>query len=221
MLTLQLDDTRENLLRRLKAMCPDWEDLNATVRKLVGPANKREVWEEQTVALAICATQFDRPGARILEIGANRGMSACVMKLAAPAANVTTLEPHQKRRRAVRANITRIGVHVRAETSVAFLDVDDHLYDMIFVDGDHTHIRDDLPWYNRLVVGGLFLHHDFSPLGSSRECPPVFTALTEFSRVLDHAPEVLVRDLTGTGLAGWYRRAGEEWDDSLPYLSQD
>ena len=115
----------------------------------------------------------------------------------------------------VRTNLARTGVHVRAEQSVAFLDVNVHTYDMIFVDGNHDLVRLDLPWYNRLVTGGLFLHHDFSPLGSSRECPPVFEALTEFTRVLDHAPEVLVRDLTGMGLAGWYRQDGEVWDDSL------
>ena len=212
MLTLQLDDTRENLLQRLKEMYPDWSDLNAIVRQHVGPANKREVWEEQCVVLAMCASQYNRVGARILEIGANRGMSACVMQLAAPQADVTTLEPHRKRRDIVRTNIAGIGVHVRPETSTAFLDVDDCTYDMIFVDGDHDHVRADLPWYNRLAIGGLFLHHDFSPDGSSRPTQPLFEALTEFWRVLDHAPEVLVRDLTGTGIAGWYRQAGEVWD---------
>ena len=212
MIKLHLDGTHSELLAILTDQFPGWVDLNAHVRELVGPANKKEIWEEQAAVLAICAAQFDREDALILEIGANRGMSAAVMQLAAPRARVTTLEPDPLRRQATRINIRELGVAVRPETSVAYLSVDDRTYDMIFVDGDHKHIRLDLPWYNRLADGGLFIHHDFSPPGSSRPCPPVFEALTEFSSVFNHEPEVLVRDQTGTGIAGWYRREGETWN---------
>jgi len=214
MIELHLDGPRPTLLEQLVARFPTWPALIAEVRQHVGPANKKEVWEEQAVAIAILAKQFNRRTALILELGANRGLTAAIMKLAAPRATVTTLEPHQLRRKITRANIRSLGVSVRPEQSVAYLDVDDRRYDLIFDDGDHKNIRLDLPWYNRLRVGGLFLHHDFSPAGSSRECPPVFDTLTEFSRVLNHEPEVLVRDETGTGLAGWYRREGEVWDDA-------
>lgn len=210
MIPLQLTDTRPNLRAAMVAMYPTWPALLDCVRKYTSPHHK-EVWEEQAMAIALLAAQYDRPGARILEWGTNRGFTAAVLKLAAVQAEVTTLEPEPSLRKPARKRLAPLDVVVRAETSVAYLDIDDGHYDLIFVDGDHKNIRLDLPWYNRLVEGGLFLHHDFSPAGSSRPCPPVFDGLTEFSRVLDHEPDVLVRDETGTGLAGWYRREGEAW----------
>jgi len=208
---LILQDNRQALRAKLRAEYPAWTKLIATVREHV-PRHHKEVWDEQAIAIALLASQYNRAGARLLEWGANRGFTATVLRLAAPKAEVTTLEPNQVLRRAVRTYLASLNIHVRPETSVAFLEADAREYDLIFVDGDHKNIRLDLPWYNRLHVDGLFLHHDFSPEGSSRPCPPVFEGLTEFSRVLDHEPDVLVRDPTGTGLAGWYRREGESWD---------
>lgn len=208
---LILTDGRQALRAKLRAEYPAWVKLAVTVREYV-PRHHKEVWEEQAIAIALLASQYNRAGARILEWGTNRGYTAAVLKLAAPLAEVTTLEPAQTLRRDARARLRPLGIYIRPETSVAFLEADDRSYDLIFVDGDHKNIRLDLPWFGRLRVGGLFLHHDFSPLGSSRPCPPVFEALTEFSHVLNHEPEVLVRDPTGTGLVGFYRREGEIWD---------
>lgn len=207
---LLLTDNRQALRAQLQETYPAWTKIIARVREHV-PIHNKEVWEEQAIAIALLASQYNRRGARLLEWGTNRGFTATVLRLAAPWAEVTTLEPHQALRRAARTHLTSLDIRVRPETSIAFLEVDNREYDLIFVDGDHKNIRLDLPWYNRLTTGGLFLHHDFSPEGSSRACPPVFEALTEFSRVLAHEPEVLVRDETGTGLAGWYRREGEVW----------
>jgi predicted O-methyltransferase YrrM len=211
MRSLHLQDNRQVLRTALKREYPGWAKLIAKVRKHVPPHNK-EVWEEQALTIALLASQYNRSGARLLEWGTNRGFTASVLRFAAPKAEVTTLEPVRVLRRAVRTYLTSLDIHVRPETSVAYLEADDRTYDMIFVDGDHKNIRLDLPWYNRLQTDGLFLHHDFSPLGSSRPCPPVYEGLTEFSRVLDHEPDVLVRDETGTGIAGWYRREGETWN---------
>lgn len=207
---LILQDNRQALRAKLRAEYPAWTKLIAAVREHV-PRHHKEVWEEQAISIALLAAQYNRAGARLLEWGTNRGYTAAVLKLAAPLAEVTTLEPVKTLRRAARTHLQPLGIYIRSETSVAYLDVDDRSYDLIFVDGDHKNIVLDLPWYNRLHTDGLFLHHDFSPAESSRPCPPVFAGLTEFSRVLNHEPDVLVRDETGTGLVGFYRRAGEQW----------
>lgn len=210
MKNIHLTDTRPNLRAALLREYPAWPALLARLRRDV-PAHHKEVWEEQAMAIALLAAQYDRPDARILEWGTNRGFTAAVLRLAAPQASVLSLEPNQSLRHAARARLEPLAITVGPWTSVAYLELSDHLYDLIFVDGDHKNIVLDLPWYNRLRTDGLFLHHDFSPAGSSRACPPVFEGLTEFSRVLEHEPDVLLRDPTHTGLAGWYRREGETW----------
>ena len=210
MRSLHLTDNRKALRATLKREYPDWATLIAEVRKHV-PRHNKEVWEEQAITIALLASQYNRRGARLLEWGTNRGFTASILRFAAPKAEVTTLEPMRAVRRIVRAYLPSLDIHVRPETSVAYLEADDRMYDMIFVDGDHKRIRRDLPWYNRLHTDGLFLHHDFSPAGSSLPCPPVYRALNEFAARLDHPADVLVVDNTGTGIAGWYRREGEIW----------
>ena len=214
MIELRITGTREELLGTLVAAFPAWTNVERRVRTLVGPPHKKEVWVEQAAAIAMLAAQCNRAGANVLEIGANRGFTAGIMKIAAPHARVTTLEPDKLRRRSARQNIGRISVSVRPETSTAYLELtadSDVRYDLIFVDGDHKHIRADLPWWNRLAVGGLFLHHDYSPPESSRPCPPVWEALNEFAAKMGREPDVLVVDDSGTGLWGMYRREGEAW----------
>lgn len=210
MRSLHLTDNRRALRDTLKREYPGWDKLIAEVRQHVEPHHK-EVWEEQALTIALLASQYNRRGAHLLEWGTNRGFTASVLRFAAPEAEVTTLEPNRSLRRAARTRLAHLDIHIRPETSLAYLGADDRTYDMIFVDGDHKHIRRDLPWYNRLHTDGLFLHHDFSPAGSSLPCPPVYRALNEFAEHLDHPADVLVVDNTGTGIAGWYRREGEIW----------
>ena len=233
MISLHLKATRPELLAQLTRQYLSWPALHAKVRQRVAP-NKKEVWEEQALAIAILAAQYNRPGCRILELGANRGYTACVMALAAPLAHVTTLEPNAVHRRIARTNVAPIAtvgprahlgalnVSVRPESSVAFLGVDSGTYDMIFVDGDHKNIRLDLPWFNRLNPDGLFLHHDYAGPESSRPCPPVYDALNYFAglrklpcgvKAAMHDFDVLVSDETGTAIAGFYRHEGEVWND--------
>jgi len=186
-------------------------------QKLIGAARPdKEVWEEQAAALFVLAHQYDKPTAAILELGAYHGYSAAVMKLAAPEALVTTLEPDPTNRKITRANVVDLGVVVQPYQSTAYLELTNGTrakkYDMIFVDGDHKNIRLDLPYFNRLKVGGLFLHHDYSPLESARPCPPVYEALNEFAARLNREPDVLVVDDSGVGLWGMYRRSGETWE---------
>ncbi len=222
MIALHLKATRPELLANLTRQYPRWPELHAAVRSHV-PPNKKEVWEEQALTIALLAAQYNRPECRILELGTNRGYTACVMALAAPLATVITLEPHPGHRRLARVNLDGLGVTVRPESSVAFLGVNSWTYDMIFVDGDHKNIRLDLPWFNRLNSSGLFLHHDYAGPESSRPCPPVYDMLNAFAgraalprgvEAAMHDFDVLVSDDTGTAIAGFYRREGEVWNDA-------
>ena len=89
---------------------------------------------------------------------------------------------------------------------------DENKYDFVFVDGDHKRIREDLPWWNRLNVDGLFFHHDFSPNGSTRACPPVYRNLLAFRDWLGREFDVLIVDDEKVGMAGFYRRADDpDW----------
>lgn len=220
MLELKISGTRAQLFDEVCAKSvPIYkaEDVIKEAQRLIGAARPdKEVWDEQAAAIAVLARQYDKPTANILELGAYHGYSAAILKLAAPSALVTTLEPDPTNRQTTRANIVDLGVVVRPEQSTAYLALTENgrgkKYDLIFVDGDHKRIRDDLPWFNRLKIGGLFLHHDYSPLESARPCPPVYEALNEFAAKLGREPDVLVVDDTGVGLAGWYRRPGETWE---------
>ncbi len=215
---LQLRAERAKLLKQIVELYPEWKRIDNEARRLVGPRSKREVWLEQGAAIAYLASQYDRPDADILEIGACQGYSAALMKLAAPQATVTTLEPHGDRRRRVRAAVGSLGVTVRAERSTIFLRYcveEGQKYDLIFVDGDHAKVRDDLPYWNLLRPDGLFLHHDYSPPGSKRECRPVWEAINTFASELGHPIDVLVQDDSGVGLAGFYRHdIREVWPPS-------
>jgi predicted O-methyltransferase YrrM len=86
--------------------------------------------------------------------------------------------------------------------------------DMVFVDGDHKRVSDDLPWYNKLVVGGLMIHHDYCPAAplctGPRPCRWVYDAVNDFSRKM-HAPDVLMVDHNREGMVGHYRREEEVW----------
>src|SRR3990167_8084341 len=144
MYELRLTGTRSDLLDALMERYPSWHEIERQARECVGPANKKEVWPEQAVAIAVVAAQYNRPAARILEIGANRGYTAAVMHFAAPQAKVHTLEPDPTRRHAARENVRPLGIAVRPETSGAWLELcvrDGIRYDLIFVDGrseEHT-----------------------------------------------------------------------------------
>lgn len=216
MLELRITGTREELRDRMAELYSDAERIVAEARVVAGPATKNEVWLEQGMALAYLASQYDARTAAFLELGAYHGFSAAILCDAASNALVTTLEPDPTNRHITRVNLANLHAVVRPEQSTAYLELTENggrkKYDLIFVDGDHKHIRDDLPWWNRLKIGGLFLHHDYSPLESARPCPPVFEALNEFAAKMGREPDVLVVDDAGVGLWGMYRRSGETWN---------
>ena len=80
---------------------------------------------------------------------------------------------------------------------------------MIFVDGDHNRIARDLPWFNRLQVGGLLLCHDYSPEWEWIPSPVVYAELNGMADRLGRAFDVRLVDNGKVGMVGFYRRLGE------------
>jgi predicted O-methyltransferase YrrM len=179
------------------------------VAREAAPGPKGSILDCQ--AAALCALAREYPTGRFLEIGTLRGFSAAVLAQAAPKATIITLNPSPIEAVVARRNLSsfpNVSVICRLSWDHMALDVGD--YDLIFVDGDHNAIARDLPWFNRLRVGGLMLFHDYTPLGSPSASPIVYAALNEMSARL-HGFDVLVVDDQGIGLAGVYRREGETW----------
>jgi hypothetical protein len=84
------------------------------------------------------------------------------------------------------------------------------LFDLVFVDGDHKQFARDLPWWDRVKVGGLFVCHD----DNDWQSPHVKAGLDALAAKLGRQRDVEVRDTdrVGRGLSGFYRREGDpDW----------
>ena len=150
---------------------------------------------------------YNYTGAQILEIGTLAGYSAAIMAQAAPEAKITTINAAKHEiPQAVENLMPYSNVQVRYGVSWELLAAyPDPAFDVVFVDGDHKHAGLDAPWFNKLRPGGLILFHDFTPVGSK----PVVDAVMWMARKLGRAPDVVVQDSKGVGMAGFYRRGGE------------
>lgn len=162
----------------------------------------------QAAALYKLARQQNRHGANFLEIGTLHGYSAALLSLAAPRANIITLNPRKDENAIARKNL-------RGYPNVRVLDVKswEHLIDyagpeldLIFVDGDHNRIALDLPWWQHLKVGGLMIFHDYSPNASAI----VYAVLNKVSEILKRDPDVRVIDTEKLiGMVGFIRQADD------------
>jgi predicted O-methyltransferase YrrM len=180
------------------------------------PAVKRKLLDYQMLALYGLARPFNRPGARILEIGTGHGGSGYMLAKAAPLARIAslTIDPNGA---AAATGLWKQSNCDNIEAVFAlswdFLEVQENplapLWDMVFVDGDHNRIARDLPWFNRLVEGGLFLCHDYSPQDSPRPSAIVYAVLDGMAEQLGRPFDVALIDSEKTGMVGFYRRAGE------------
>lgn len=211
MIDLKLQGTPENILDGVAALCPEVRHVLADVRARMAPIKpKREVYEYQAGCLYYLARQYNFAGARILEIGTALGYSAAIMATGAPLAQMTTLNPkanevpEARRRLKPWPNVTVVEVR-----SQDYLSRDHGEFDLIFVDGDHAHVVEDLPWWRFVRQGGLFLFHDYSPEDSGRPCPPVFQAVNDFSMQIGQPLDVCVVDNQNVGLAGLYRQSAQ------------
>lgn len=161
----------------------------------------------QAAALYELAMRYNDDGAQILEIGTAAGYSAAVMAQAAPKAKIVTLNSViEEIPVGIRNLLPYRNVTVRRATSWKVLEVyRGPLLDMVFVDGDHRKAALDVPWFNWLKGGGLILFHDYTREGSL----PVVEAVQQMGLCLLRAPDVLIQDNSGVGMAGFYRRSGE------------
>lgn len=165
------------------------------------------IGDYQAYVLYAWVQKYNRLDANILEIGTLLGFSAAVMAEAAPLAKITTLNPDSREMNRARENLRGYtNVTVRKAKSWEYLAKDTGEYDIVFVDGDHKNIALDLPWWDRLRVGGLMCFHDYSPAGTPRACPPVYAAVNQMATDMSKAePDTFVIDSDGVGMAGFYK----------------
>lgn len=186
--------------------------LNWTARHI--PHKRQQIAPYQGAVLAYYAHHFNYPGAKILEIGTLQGYSACLMATAAPHAAVTTLNPKDGEHEQAAANLRiRSNVQVVKQTSQEFYRARrGELYDLIFVDGDHSYkvVLHDSQFFNSLRPGGLILFHDYSPDGSARPSDGCYRALNDLQEARRPA-DVRVIGTGNVGMLGWIRREGEVW----------
>lgn len=173
---------------------------------------KKAIYAYQAAALYHLAKPYN--GGHALEIGTAYGYSCFYLASAMPDSKITTLNASVGEIESVMATgtLSRFkNVENLHRISWEYLKESDGtaIYNFIFVDGDHKRVRNDLPFFNRLVDGGLMVFHDYSPLGSGRECPPVFEAVNELADYLGRSPDELIVDNKRVGLAGFRRRPGE------------
>lgn len=194
------------------------------------PAYKREIGSWQAAALYALAKPYGTivRTPRILEFGTALGYSSAVMAMACPGAEIVTMTPNEKEAEKARIYHQRMrtGVKVLVMRSVDWIEREQtsvsagaaQPWDIIFVDGDHAKIKLDLPAYNFVTDGGLFLHHDYSPEWSDRPCQVVYDALNEFGKYLGHGPDIVVVNEHDTGMAGWYKQGNDPHVPFLPFV---
>ena len=209
-----------SIIRTVERRHPAIQDVLAAVRADI-PKTKREIELYQAAVLYSLTSQYDAPGAHILEIGTAMGYSAAVMSRAAPRAHIDTLNPKMrewKRTLDYLGHSNYPNVMPLPTCSWDYLAAyDGPMLDMMFVDGDHGQAARDFAWWEWVKTGGLMLFHDYAPEGTHRPCQPVYEALQAFRAGLGRGFDVLVTDDQGVGVAGWYRRE----DEPLPVLDVD
>lgn len=202
--------TSDELLSHYLKLHPELRAIEAQARQACKVTNKA-IYPYQAAALYHYAKPHN--GSRALEIGTAYGYSCFYLASAMPDSPVVTLNTSSAEVEAAKRTLAQF----RYVEALEFVSWDyysvtgkfNREYGFIFVDGDHKQIKRDLPWFNRLEVGGLILFHDYSPKDSTRACPPVYRAINEMAKQLGRQPDVLVVDNDKVGLAGFIRQAGE------------
>jgi predicted O-methyltransferase YrrM len=157
----------------------------------------------QGVLLYILAKQYNFPGARIINIGTKYGLSTAYLACGAPQAQVVSIEPVAGRVRKARQNLKRFSnVEVWAGKSWEYLEMHlKHKPDMVFLDGCHRQIAQDIPYFDQLRRGGLFMSHDYVPW----KFPYVVKAMDKLrDRLGKEQFDVALIDKRGRGMVGVY-----------------
>jgi len=161
----------------------------------------------QAAALYYLFKPYNKSGNNILEIGTRLGYSASIISQACPLATVITMESSLERAKLARKNLVDFK-NVTVQVGISWDELAGHegpYFSAIFVDGDHRYANKDAPWFNWLVLGGLILFHDYTKIGSIR----VVQAVDAMAIMLGRLPDVKIIDNKGIGMAGFYRREGE------------
>ena len=211
---MKLNGTSDEIMAIIATQYPEIVTNLRRARAAVPNGKSQDtLWPYQAACLYALARQYN--GKRILELGTYYGFTAAVMAMAAPNANIITLNPQLIEVEKARQNLAQFKrVSVICHYSWDYLNIlyPDWMVDLIFVDGDHKRVREDFPWWNRLNPGGLFLFHDYSPNGSGRACPSVYRALLEFQAWIGREFDVSIIDDQLVGMAGYYKQTGDsEW----------
>jgi predicted O-methyltransferase YrrM len=168
------------------------------------------VGQHQGAALAVLARQFNRAGAHICNIGTSFGYSTALLAEGAPNAKIVTLEPKGPK---IEAAQQWLGPYKNVELvpmkSWDYLaENPDVAWDLVFIDGCHVEILRDMPWFNRVKVGGLFMSHDYIP----DRFPMVVEALNGLREHLKRPFDVSMICSRNRGMVGFYRRRGEYYE---------
>lgn len=205
---MNLTGTADQIMAIIATQYPQVIKDLRTAREAVPNGKPQDtLWPYQAACLYALTQRYD--GGRILEIGTYYGFTAAVMALAAPKANIIGLNPQLLEVEKAQQNLARFeNVSIICRYSWDYLEMLDPewRFDMVFVDGDHKRVREDIPWWNRINTGGLFFFHDFSPNGSGRACPPAYRALLEFMEWMGREFDVLIIDNQQVGMVGYYKR---------------
>lgn len=205
---MKLRGTEGDLFRALRAQYPEAK---------LPTGMQYQLRPYQMLALFGLATAYVARGSRILEIGTGHGASGVMLAQAASGAQILSLTTSAKEAKLAAENWQAARLpNISAATWASW----DYLVsparardplDMVFVDGDHNRIVLDMPWFNELKVGGLFVCHDYSPVGARGASPIVYEVLNRFRDQLGRDLDVEIIDELQTGMAGFYRREGERW----------
>jgi predicted O-methyltransferase YrrM len=189
----------DDLLRQIVQRCPAAGTALECSRNI--PAH---LLSYQAAALYELACWREGP---VLDIGTFKGYSASLLAQAQPSQPVVTLNPCEAEAAEAMGYLApwrNVTVLIAASWDVLDWYSGPDL-SLVFVDGDHKQAARDVPWFDRLRVGGLLLFHDYTPAQS----PHVVEAVDGLATRLGRPPDVLIVDMDGVGMAGFCRREGE------------
>jgi len=206
MINLKLSGTQAEIQDKINALCPFASIVVSRVAMDIPYTNDQEVLRYQAAVLYLLATQYNRPGADILEIGAFHGFTAAVIAHAAPLARLNTLDCNEEHADISRENLAKYKnvevIHMRSG------DYPPWKIDMLFIDGDHLNasvVRKDFERWQSLKPGGLMIVHDVSITSKIKFDVVVDSVLHFMATHKISRPDVEVVDGGSRGMIGFYK----------------
>ena len=203
-LTVHIEGPPGGILAFLVNVSPD---LYYPLQRMQGI--KSQVGLHQACGLILFARQFKGSRASILNVGCAFGYSTACLAEGAPDAKIVSLDVNAKRlEMAKQALLNYPNVRLVKMASWDYLETfPDQRWDMIFVDGCHREIWRDMPFYNQVKPGGLFLSHDYIP----SRFPFVVEAMDNLTEQFKRPFDVRIYDDRKCGVVGMSRLKGEIW----------